>query len=345
MFQIVIVCLPPHTSHSLQPLDVGFFAPLKAEWRKILRQFFRETRHAKVDKSTFPFLLKKLCSSIKLENLRSGFLGAGLYPLNKEKTSRKLIGVTQSSNASSNDTSSPVRHIRQAIINVFSPPQSKATTEALENKKAPRKRVQHKFGEILTESETAKRLKLETEKRSEKNNKKVSQPVDLELKVVKEKSVINSPEVSEVNLTDETAIGNHILRQLVQTQKNGDCMFACLAQAIHGSQDKKTIQEVRDAAVNYVVDHWEEYSHAVYAAHNIEQKVLYKKKLLKPGTYGDHPELAALSKFHDIKVIVHTGPLFSSPQTSVENESCSRKLVRLHFYNVHYSLVKGTLPL
>ena len=33
---IIIVCLPPNTSHALQPLDVGVFRSVKSKWKKIL---------------------------------------------------------------------------------------------------------------------------------------------------------------------------------------------------------------------------------------------------------------------------------------------------------------------
>ena len=32
--QVVIFCLPPHTTHLTQPLDKGCFGPLKAHWRE-----------------------------------------------------------------------------------------------------------------------------------------------------------------------------------------------------------------------------------------------------------------------------------------------------------------------
>ena len=32
--KIITICLPPHTSHTLQPLDVGVFKPLKDHWKK-----------------------------------------------------------------------------------------------------------------------------------------------------------------------------------------------------------------------------------------------------------------------------------------------------------------------
>ena len=31
--QIIMICLPPHASHALQPLDVAVFKPLKDKWR------------------------------------------------------------------------------------------------------------------------------------------------------------------------------------------------------------------------------------------------------------------------------------------------------------------------
>ena len=57
---VIIIALLPGTSHAIQPLDVGLFKPLKTQWRKILLQFFRETRMKLVDKAIFPTLLKQL---------------------------------------------------------------------------------------------------------------------------------------------------------------------------------------------------------------------------------------------------------------------------------------------
>ncbi len=51
---IHILCLPPHTTHILQPLDVGVYGPIKTTWRTILRQHRIETRAEEVTKENFP---------------------------------------------------------------------------------------------------------------------------------------------------------------------------------------------------------------------------------------------------------------------------------------------------
>ena len=46
---IIIKSFPPNTSYPLQPLDVSIFKPFEEQWRKILLQFYRETRMSTVD--------------------------------------------------------------------------------------------------------------------------------------------------------------------------------------------------------------------------------------------------------------------------------------------------------
>ena len=55
---VIIVCLPPHTSHALQPLDVAVFKPYKDHWWRILLTFYRETKMKTVDKAIFPSMIK-----------------------------------------------------------------------------------------------------------------------------------------------------------------------------------------------------------------------------------------------------------------------------------------------
>ena len=57
---ISIVCPPPYTSHALKPFDVGVYGPAKAEWKAIIRKYYRESRQQSLRKTAFPPLLKEL---------------------------------------------------------------------------------------------------------------------------------------------------------------------------------------------------------------------------------------------------------------------------------------------
>jgi hypothetical protein len=57
---ITIICIPPHTSHALQPLDVGVYGPVKAAWREIVEVFFRKSNAKIIDKHDFSGLIAQL---------------------------------------------------------------------------------------------------------------------------------------------------------------------------------------------------------------------------------------------------------------------------------------------
>jgi len=83
---VQIICLPPHTSGALQPLDVAVFKPMKGKWRDILKNFFRESDLTTVKKEHFPILLKEVVSYMKQHpgHLSNGFAKSGICPLNRE---------------------------------------------------------------------------------------------------------------------------------------------------------------------------------------------------------------------------------------------------------------------
>ena len=47
---IELICLPPHSSSFLQPIDVGVFKTVKCNWKKYLKTFFMKTRFKKEEK-------------------------------------------------------------------------------------------------------------------------------------------------------------------------------------------------------------------------------------------------------------------------------------------------------
>ena len=74
MDNIIIICIPPSTSHALQPLDVSIFFSLKGKWKKILLQYFCETRMQAVEEGSFSTFLKQLLwESKSADHLSTGF--------------------------------------------------------------------------------------------------------------------------------------------------------------------------------------------------------------------------------------------------------------------------------
>ena len=91
---IHLLCLPPNTTHILQPLDVGLFAVLKKNWRKVLKEYQLQTKGGKACKETFPKLLTNLLVALTLEVVRSGFKGTSIVPLSREHVLSKLPVAT-----------------------------------------------------------------------------------------------------------------------------------------------------------------------------------------------------------------------------------------------------------
>lgn len=160
---VIILCLPPNTSHAFQPLDVAVFGPLKTSWRNTLKDWSRESRMKSVDKAVFPLLLKHLCETLKPEHAISGFRGSGLYPLNRNAVRHRILETEQE------DTGYNMLH--SAILKTLAPVKSSDTNEALANSARKRKRVQAKAGEVLTDTEVVERLRKEKVSREEKSKK------------------------------------------------------------------------------------------------------------------------------------------------------------------------------
>lgn len=155
------------------------FKPLKVDWKKILKHFARELRLSKVDKSTFPGLLKQLCLKLNPAHAISRFRNAGIVPLEKQKMKCWVISVSNASgnNDDSNDRDdnpltpprrliedeimTPKTVMREAVKSITAPRPSQETIKILKNKKLSKKQVQSKNGEVLTEDvkETEKKLK------------------------------------------------------------------------------------------------------------------------------------------------------------------------------------------
>ena len=103
-----LVCFPPHTTHLIQPLDVGVFGPMKSAWKGILKEHQIETCATAVTKQEFPSLISKLWDrSFCPDHLVSGFRKTGIYPLSREaiSSSKLMKALPFSGDSSSSDCS------------------------------------------------------------------------------------------------------------------------------------------------------------------------------------------------------------------------------------------------
>ena len=57
--KIILLCLPAHTTHLLQPLDVGVFAPLSTAYKRGVHSITRYSARYHIDKVDFLELYKK----------------------------------------------------------------------------------------------------------------------------------------------------------------------------------------------------------------------------------------------------------------------------------------------
>jgi hypothetical protein len=82
--------MPPHSSHILQPLDVGCFAPLKQAYKKELRGLADSYIHH-IDKKAFLATFRPVFDkAFSKDNISSSFRATGLVPHNPEVVLSKL---------------------------------------------------------------------------------------------------------------------------------------------------------------------------------------------------------------------------------------------------------------
>ena len=86
----VLMLLPPHSSHLMQPLDVGVFFPLKQAMGSFVDRIYR-TGISRIQKAEwFECFIKARAKAINKKNIEGGWRGAGIYPMNLSKILDKL---------------------------------------------------------------------------------------------------------------------------------------------------------------------------------------------------------------------------------------------------------------
>ena len=91
---IVPLCFPPHSTHHLQPLDVGLFSPLAKAYKRRLRQNSMYGA-VNVTKSQFlEILYTARLEAFTPENIAGAWRGAGLIPYDPSSVISKVEPIS-----------------------------------------------------------------------------------------------------------------------------------------------------------------------------------------------------------------------------------------------------------
>ena len=87
---IITLCMPPHSFHLLQPLDVGCFGPLKKEYGKQVENMIRSSTNHITKLEFLPVIKAAIDITFTTSNIKRGFRGAGLVPFDPKAVISKL---------------------------------------------------------------------------------------------------------------------------------------------------------------------------------------------------------------------------------------------------------------
>jgi DDE superfamily endonuclease len=89
-YSIIILCMPPHSSHLLQPLNVGCFSVLKRLYRRQIEGLMRNGVNY-IDKQDFLEAYHTThIETMNQSNIHSSFAAIGVVPYNPERVLAKL---------------------------------------------------------------------------------------------------------------------------------------------------------------------------------------------------------------------------------------------------------------
>ena len=99
--KVLMLCLPPHTTHESQPLDCTVFSPFKTQWRTVCHEFFQANPGKVITNFNFVSLFTKAWTQgVTPANLVAGFKSCGVYPLDSSAIQVLLSEGNRESSAS-----------------------------------------------------------------------------------------------------------------------------------------------------------------------------------------------------------------------------------------------------
>ncbi|KAF8244688.1 DDE-domain-containing protein, partial [Wilcoxina mikolae CBS 423.85] len=79
---ITVFCLPAHSTHLLQPLDIGLFSPLQLHHRKVVEDYFLTTAVRINCDLFFPLYKDARLKAYTKHNIEAAFKKCGIVPFN-----------------------------------------------------------------------------------------------------------------------------------------------------------------------------------------------------------------------------------------------------------------------
>ena len=82
---VIILCLPPHTTSDTKPLDTICFGPLKTYWAQLCHEYIFANPGRVITKYQFSAIFSQAWSKgMTINNITSGFRNTAIYPFNPQ---------------------------------------------------------------------------------------------------------------------------------------------------------------------------------------------------------------------------------------------------------------------
>lgn len=126
--KVIPLCLPPHTTHRLQPLDVAIFSSYKHFYREEVRRRWAQREWGIGKENFFEIVSIARQKSFTAANIRSGFWNTGHIPVDKDIVLRNIPSPNSPPHTPepSEDLPSPghLNHLTAAEMTQFGTPTS-----------------------------------------------------------------------------------------------------------------------------------------------------------------------------------------------------------------------------
>jgi hypothetical protein len=108
--RIILAVLPPHSTHRLQPLDVGLFSPLATYYSQAIDKLLAESQGlVRLTKRDFwPLFREAWMKAFTAKNVRSAWEATGIQPFNPDKVLATFIHREATSQTSPQQTKTPL---------------------------------------------------------------------------------------------------------------------------------------------------------------------------------------------------------------------------------------------